>query len=201
GANLLTVRRDTGGQYRLFNVAAGRTVTLQDLTLANGRDTTVDGGGAVLVHGTLTVVNCALVDNTATGEGGAISTSGVAGLTVRTSTFSGNTSSSAGGAVFSFHPTVITNSTFSGNTVPFNGGAVKLTGSASFSLVNNTLSGNTGGGVLFSNATNVTLSNNILANSTSGADLIASASTLNGTKNLIETTALFSSTNNLTGTL
>src|SRR5262245_920596 len=44
GANLLTVRRDTGGDYSLFKVPAGRTVTLQDLTLANGGGH-INGGG------------------------------------------------------------------------------------------------------------------------------------------------------------
>src|SRR5262245_23354925 len=155
GANLLTVRRDTGGDYRLFEVAAGRTITLQDLTLANGGGHINGGGGAILTSGTLTVANCALVNNVDSSAvlfgGGAINSAG--GLTVRNCTFSGNSSNWVGGAVYSSATTVITNSTFSGSTAILNGGAVKLVGPDSFSLVNNTFSGNTGGGVFFSNAT------------------------------------------------
>src|SRR5262245_15095336 len=44
GANLLTVRRDTGGSYRIFTVAGGTQVAISGLTVANG-------GGAGLVEG------------------------------------------------------------------------------------------------------------------------------------------------------
>ena len=36
GADQLTVRRDTGGTYRIFTVARGATVTLSGLTITNG---------------------------------------------------------------------------------------------------------------------------------------------------------------------
>src|SRR6516162_6257632 len=36
GADLMTVRRDTGGDYRIFTVAAGATVAISRLTIANG---------------------------------------------------------------------------------------------------------------------------------------------------------------------
>jgi CSLREA domain-containing protein len=202
GADLLTVRRDTGGSYRLFTVYPSRTVTLQDLTLANGYDP--DGGGAIRTYGTLTVANCAFVNNSdfQSLDGGAIKAGAGEGLTIRNCTFSGNTTSAGGhgAAVYSQIPTTITNSTFSGNTSASpNAGTVFLRGS--FTLVNNTFSGNDGGGLSLSDATNVTLSNNILANSTNGSDLYAFRSTLNGSNNLIETTNLLSTTDNLTGTL
>jgi len=36
GADLLTVRRDTGGDYRIFTVTAAGTVTLANMTILNG---------------------------------------------------------------------------------------------------------------------------------------------------------------------
>src|SRR5262245_6943601 len=45
GANLLTVRRDTGGNYRIFTVMAGVTVGISGLTIANGSSSSSDGGG------------------------------------------------------------------------------------------------------------------------------------------------------------
>lgn len=37
GATALTVRRNTGGEYRIFNVSAGVTVNISGLTVANGQ--------------------------------------------------------------------------------------------------------------------------------------------------------------------
>ena len=52
GANLLTVRRDTGGSYRIFTVVSGATVALRDLTITNGL---ARPGGGIFNAGTLTV--------------------------------------------------------------------------------------------------------------------------------------------------
>jgi hypothetical protein len=47
GADLLTVRRDTGGNYRIFTIPAGPTVEISGLTLSNGfvQGSEVQGGG------------------------------------------------------------------------------------------------------------------------------------------------------------
>src|SRR5207302_11166983 len=47
GADKLTVRRDTGGGYRIFTVATQGTVTFSGLTISNGANTPLDdiGGG------------------------------------------------------------------------------------------------------------------------------------------------------------
>src|SRR5262245_12656859 len=36
GANLLTVRRDSGGDYRIFNVGSGDNVGISGMTVSNG---------------------------------------------------------------------------------------------------------------------------------------------------------------------
>ena len=69
GAGSLTVQRYTGGDYGIFAVLSGRTVTLSGLTIANGRPPGTNGGG---IHnlGTLTVSNCTLSGNFANFGGG-----------------------------------------------------------------------------------------------------------------------------------
>ena len=78
GSGLLTVRRDTGGDYRVFNITFG-TVGISGLTITNGK--TADGnsvfgcsnaasGGGILNWGTLTLTGVNLTGNR-TGAGAA----------------------------------------------------------------------------------------------------------------------------------
>ncbi|MET0621893.1 MAG: Calx-beta domain-containing protein [Pyrinomonadaceae bacterium] len=77
GSSLLTVRRDTGGIYRVFTVGVA-TVTISGLTISNGQ--AIDGpgllsgwpgepGGGVSNKGTLTLTDC-VVSGNASGRGG-----------------------------------------------------------------------------------------------------------------------------------
>src|SRR5262245_584108 len=47
GANLLTVRRDTGDSYRIFTVATGATVGISGLTVSNGQDSGISNAGTL----------------------------------------------------------------------------------------------------------------------------------------------------------
>src|SRR6266851_1271421 len=69
GADQLTVRRDTGGNYRIFTVTGNTTtVVISDLTVANGR--TTQGGGVYVYSGNLTLSSSILSDNQAVGANG-----------------------------------------------------------------------------------------------------------------------------------
>ncbi|HVU24626.1 MAG TPA: MBG domain-containing protein [Opitutus sp.] len=88
GANVLTVRGEGyNDPYRIFTVAAGQTVSISGLTLANGYAKGADGdpgvdagtgptngspayGGAIYLSGTLTLTDCVLSGNTAQGGTG-----------------------------------------------------------------------------------------------------------------------------------
>ena len=178
GAPQLTVRRDTGGNYRIFQVNAGSTVTISGLTITNGHD--VFGGG-INNAGNLAINECAIIANTASGMGGGINGGGVNNsggtLTINRSTISGNTAGDGGG-LFSQSPGMVTltNCTISGNNATaFTGGLTVLGagGSATTaSLTNCTVTSNTGpteGGIATVDndnlsATTTTLKNNIVAN-------------------------------------
>ena len=129
GANALTVRRNSGGDYRILTIDngtnAGPTVTICGLTITNG---SAIGGGIYNDHGTVTVLNCVLSGNTG---GGFIGAGGIYA--------DGNGSGSAA--------THLRHSTFSGNNAPgaFGGGAYNSangTGSATMSVENCTFSAN-----------------------------------------------------------
>jgi predicted outer membrane repeat protein len=72
GALLLTVRRFSGGDYRIFSVTQDAIVTMQGLTISHGRlsGTGADRNGAGIYNAAtnLTLVNCQVVNNGATGS-------------------------------------------------------------------------------------------------------------------------------------
>ncbi|HVX11763.1 MAG TPA: DUF4214 domain-containing protein [Pirellulales bacterium] len=97
GSSGITIERDSSvANLRLFNVAAGASLTLESLTLANGQATGADGGdtgyasgqggggaglgGAVFNEGTLNLVQDTLTGNGAQGgAGGTVPSAGIAG--------------------------------------------------------------------------------------------------------------------------
>ena len=60
GANNLTVRRSAASAFRIFNIAAGSVVTLNGLTLSNGRVPNLGGGVMATSAGNKTVAGAAL---------------------------------------------------------------------------------------------------------------------------------------------
>jgi CSLREA domain-containing protein len=103
GADLLTVRRNSGANYRIFSVGVGASVTLTGLTIADGRASGAFpancGGGIYADHSTLNLVNVALTGNTATLHGGAIFNAQSV-IALSNCTLDGNSAAASGGAIF-----------------------------------------------------------------------------------------------------
>jgi CSLREA domain-containing protein len=193
GAKVLTVKRNTGGNYRIFKITGG-TVTIDALTITNGNTTDPDANGAgVLVTTPLIVniTNCTISGNTsvsAVGGGGGIFANGTGTLNVINSTISGNTASQ-GGALETLNVAQanITNSTISGNSATNNGGGI-LSLSSTVTLTGSTITNNradsdnngsgVGGGINVAGGI-VTLRNTIVAGNFKG--VAATADDLNGT--------------------
>ena len=155
---------------RLLWLQEGGELTLMNLTLQNGY--TTGFGGAILSYSSNTVINLigvSVVDNTAEGNGGAISTPGVLNITL--SNFAGNKAlgqppealaptNGSGGAIAleSSGVLTVTRSMFNGNVAMNGGGAIHSKGR--FSLADTLFNGNIaqskteyqGGGALY-NAT------------------------------------------------
>jgi predicted outer membrane repeat protein len=132
----------SGGNARaLFLVNAGSTLTLQNLTIRDGRSF---GGGAITNNGSLVLTSATMSQNTAAGNfGGAIKNHGT--TTISGSTFTNNTAPSGyGGAIDSAETSsqlIISSSTFSNNSAQLGGGAIASNGT--IQLTNSTFSGNT----------------------------------------------------------
>jgi CSLREA domain-containing protein len=174
GANLLSVRRNTGGNYRIFTISNGTTqgpeVDLSGLTITNGQAPSgafpvSSGGGILNDHSFLSIERCAIIGNsTALSDvsygGGILSNEG--GLVVKESTVAGNMSQHGGGianritdpGVLPFF--ILDRITISGNTA--NGGnggglynyASNAGQTAAVFLLNCTLSGNSANSIGFS---------------------------------------------------
>ena len=173
---------------RVFEVRSGAKLTLNNLTLANGRGA---AGGGIANQGALTVTNSTLSGNSAfySGGGGIWNNGGTVIFT--NSTLSGNSSIWHGGGIYNWNggTLTVTNSTLSGNSVTdldyASGGGIASYG-GTLTVTNSTLSGNSAGagrgGGIESYGGSATLKNTIVANSPSGGN--CSVTITNGGYNL-----------------
>jgi CSLREA domain-containing protein len=196
GAKVLTVRRNTGGNYRIFNItAAVNNVTIDGLTISNGNAagaSPLDLGGGIFnaSTGTVNITNSTISGNAALAGGGGIAHATNAGLNITNSTISGNSSLQAGGVqIIGLGAVNITNSTISGNNADTNAGGV-LSVNATTTITNSTITNNradndtngtgTGGGIA-SNTGTVTLRNTIVAANFNDASPSTTADDIAGT--------------------
>ena len=168
GANLLTVRRNGAGTFRIFELNNLRTASLNGLTIADGN--VVGDGGGVLNNGTLTVTGCQITGNAASSFGGGLENTGT--LTINNTTIANNTvaSGSTGGAIDSTGTLTLSNSTLSGNianAADASGGIYAFGGTVTLTnctITDNQASGFNGtGGLISTNNAAVTVKNTIIA--------------------------------------
>lgn len=164
GAGRTTI--DGGGLDRVFDIPAGRTVTIQGLTIRNGAPGAAAGGG-IFLSGTLTLTDVELRGNQAT-QGGGIFVDPTGALTLNRVTIAGNTTTDDGGGIYVNGTATGSNVTISGNSAATDGGGLLTNASGTVTLTNATVANNTatnlGGGLR--NFGTVGLSNTILATNT-----------------------------------
>jgi CSLREA domain-containing protein len=149
GANMLTVRRDTGGDYRIIDIStAGLAIGISGVTISNGR--TNNAGGGIFSKSDLNLRQMVVSDNQAVGGGGIrLDASGY----IDSSTLSGNTAGQAGGILFlgvAGSVLQLVNSTVSHNNASlysgvFVSGAFAGGGKIELRVTNSTIANNTGG--------------------------------------------------------
>ena len=190
GANKLTVRRNTGGSYRIFTVSTLEVirVSLSGMTISRGY---IDSGGGILNEGgtTLNVTNCTVSGNSATagnfGYGGGILNLG-GDLNVTNSTLSDNFARTGGGIVNRGGTANITNSTIAGNSVVGQGGGISQAAGTT-NISNSTITGNSApstGGVFMSGGM-VTVKSSLVALNTADTNPDISGAYASGGFNLI----------------
>jgi hypothetical protein len=143
GADLLTVSRDqNAAAFRILHVSAGLAVSIQGLKINNGSASQFACGGGILVEAsTLSVMNCAISDNSTDGTGGGVCVANNATVTIESSTLSGNYAGDYGGGVANSGTVTINNSTLVDNYGEFTGGGI-LNDGGSLTVSNSTLTGN-----------------------------------------------------------
>ena len=165
-ANKLIINNSTFDNNKVASYSGGAMGIYSDATITNstftnnnagGNDpsTTVDGGGAIYVGGWGRVdIDGTTFEKNSSNIGGAIATThaGLAGdeyVTVKNSTFTGNTATKKGGAIANGFKTFnIENSTFTNNVSNETGGAIHNIADRTINLSgNNTFAGNMADGV------------------------------------------------------
>ncbi len=185
GTSLLTVLGGgSSSNFSVFTVKSGVTLTISELTIANGN--TFYLGGGVLNNGIATLANDTLSGNSAVngGSGGGLYNTGT--VTLTSDTFSGNTSSfGEGGGVLNAGTATLTSDTFFNDSAFYTGGGVYNFGTMTVS--NTSLSQNEGDGVC--NDGTATLTNDTLSgNSATGTDSAGGGFCNDGTATLTNDT-------------
>jgi CSLREA domain-containing protein len=179
GADKLTVRRNTGGNYRIFDVTTAASVNLSGMTIRDGNMPAGAGGGIANsnVNGTVNLSNCIITANLGA-QGGGVANLGT--MTATNCTLTGN--SGLAGAFYNSGALTVTDCTVSGNSAAGGsgiGGAAIFnnsgTATINHSIVSANATGSAGsssdayGGGIYVNAGTVTLTECVLSdNSAAG---------------------------------
>jgi CSLREA domain-containing protein len=179
-------RPDSGFGDRVFDISAGTTVVLRDLTIRDGQAHSGNGffGGNIRSSGALTILNSEIANGTGDSAGGVANVGG--SLTIERSTFQGNTAPTSpgsggdAGAILNFGAeqpatTVIESSTISENGARLGGGIFSYNHAQNRVVIRNSTiafnnSGDRGqGGGLVIGSGDAFVENSIVANNTSAS--------------------------------
>jgi hypothetical protein len=167
GAKNLTV--SGGGTTRVFNIAAGATVKIEDLTIADGNVTGTARGAGILNAGTLTLAESVVTGNVAP-VGAGIENTGA--LTIKQSKVTGNQATTNGGGIHNAGTgtAVIDRSAVSDNTCVGDGAGIRSEIGTTLTITDSVVSGNSasgfGTGGIASGAT-LTIRDTLIAGNTS----------------------------------
>ncbi|MBK9705962.1 MAG: putative Ig domain-containing protein [Acidobacteria bacterium] len=195
GSSALTIRRDKGANYAILEISASRIVSITGLTMRDGNNGGINNsgiltltncvvrnntapeagadGGGINNSGKLTINGCLITENIANDAGGGIANLGNAVLSMTSSTISNNKSGVGGGIGNSggssaINDVVIKESTISGNSSSVNGSALWTDAGGAVSLINVTISSNSGAGsAIYLINSAVTATNSTIAFNTS----------------------------------
>ena len=159
---------------RIFSITENADVTLKKLHLADGNETSGNGGGIYAFQCHLILEACSILNCYSIYNGGGLYGHRMTGG-VRRCTISGNQSSIGyGGGIFLIgtSPVDITSSQISGNSAPSGGGIFALAASPTISKC--TLQGNSGGGLWSDSASAPVLRNCIVWGNAAVSGSIAS---------------------------
>ena len=156
GPNQLIVRRNIGGDYRIFNVTATGTVNLSGLLITNGLNLRSPGAGIRNAGaGTLNIESCTLTDNFADGGAGSgIANTGGGTVNVTNCALNGNdTGGGLGGSISNFGAGIVN---ITGTVIVANlGGGIENRSGGAVTINASTIGNNTGGGIFNSGSLSI----------------------------------------------
>ena len=178
GAHNTAIRRRAAATFRLFDVAAGGSLSLTSITVDGGHSTGL--GGGIQNAGTVVLSQAVFTNNTGS-NGGALANNASGTMRVSDTVFERNAATSVGGgAIINFADLTVTGSILSRNTAPINGGAVNTQPGGTTRLTSVTISENTSvglGGGLSNLGTTVLTGSTVTHNQGSGGGGIATGNT------------------------
>jgi filamentous hemagglutinin family protein len=141
GASLPSSTVSGNNAVRVFTIAGGSTVNMNNLTVINGNDPVLGGGILVTGGSTLNLSNSTFTGNNTAGLGGALRNELGNTINISNSTFFGNSAGLNGGALNNLGGTyTVNNSTFFGNSAGFGGAIYNSIGT--MSIANSIIIGN-----------------------------------------------------------
>ena len=165
--NNTTLRRSSGGNFRIFFIAALERVVINDLTIANGATNSGNHGAGIYSQALeLTLNNCTLFDNVAGGNGGGIYVN-FSTVTLNNCVVQENSGIRGGGVYLQSGTFDIFNTWINNNSADFGGGIYGQGGSSEigYSTLSNNTATTQGGGIYnqttFLDIVNCTIYNNI----------------------------------------
>jgi hypothetical protein len=168
-----TITRTGNKDMRFFTVITYEDdigdLTLNDLTLTNGKNLYYSGGAIYAYGGSLTINNCTITGNEAGGNGGGIFAT-YADVMITDSTIDNNKSYGGGGLYAGYGYVTILNSSLSGNEVPDGVGGGAYVSGAIVDINNVTVANNeayTAGGLLV-NYSEVSMTNSVVSGNATG---------------------------------
>jgi hypothetical protein len=178
GADKLTVRRDTGGDYGIFTVTTTGAVSFSGLRIENGNVPLGNGGGISNVNtGTLTISDSVVASNKAMFGAGIHNRMGGT-VNVINSSISGNVAEDSGGGILNNVGTVNVNSC----------------------VLDSNRTNHDGGGISFAVSGTVTISNSMIGNNTASGDGGGIHNQANGTVNVTNSSIFVNFAGNGSGT-
>lgn len=191
GTGVANLTIDQTTDDRIFDITAGDTVVITNLTVSGGAENN-DGndGGAIRNLGTLTLTNARVSTSTADGNGGGIYNEGA--LTIRNTTVFGNsTAGGDGGGIYNTGSATIIASLIAGNSTTgdnnhgggiYNSGGADVVTIANSTITNNTTGGTSDGGGIYVNLGTVNINNATISDNTAnseGGGIFESGGTVN----------------------
>jgi VCBS repeat-containing protein len=171
GADKLTISGNNTS--RVLTISSGRTVSLANLTIANGNAGGNYGGG-IYNSGNLTASNTTIRNNAASWGGGIANESGI--VTLNSSSIKDNAATNGGGGIASYADLVtdtasviVTDSNISGNRATTDGGGINNNDKSTLTVSNSTISNNTatsGGGIINIASISATIINSSISSNT-----------------------------------